>query len=261
VTLHDVFARQGFRARWLEAGALGLRLLGRVAARVVVHSEEERQRLDGIVPAERIAVIPHFVEERPALPDRDASRAALGLGDQRVITLLGYLTKRRGHRLVLDALAGLPDDVTCLFVGSVIAGRDHIADGLRQHARELGVGDRVRFMGYVPDADLDAILAATDVALCPFRDMSASGALATWISSGRPIVASDLPAIRELDAMVPGAIRRFAPYEADPLREAIVSALGAASRDPDPNVRRLAAELATPRIVARYADVYRSLVR
>ena len=228
------------------------------AARLVVHSEEERRRLDGLVPSAKIDVVPHFVEQRPSLPERHAAREALGLADRRVITLLGYMTKRRGHRLVLDALAGLPDDVTCLFVGSVIEGRDHIATGLREHAEGIGVSDRVRFMGYVPDADLEIVLAATDVALCPFREMSASGALATWISAGRPIVASDLPAIRELDALVPGAVVRFAPYEPEPLRAAIVQALGEADGSADPRVQRLAAELATPRIEARYAEVYRA---
>ena len=68
------------------------------------------------------------------------------------------------------------------------------------------MADRVRFMGYVPDDELETVLAATDVALCPFREMSASGALATWISAGRPIVTSDLPPIRELDALAPGAV-------------------------------------------------------
>jgi glycosyltransferase involved in cell wall biosynthesis len=261
VTLHDVFERQGLRERWLEPGALGLRRLGMTAARLVVHSEEERRRLDGLVPAASVDVVPHFVEQRPSLPDRAAAREALGLADRRVITLLGYMTKRRGHRLVLDALAGLPDDVTCLFVGSVIEGRDHIATGLREHAEGIGVSDRVRFMGYVPDADLEVVLAATDVALCPFREMSASGALSTWISAGRPVVASDLPAIRELDALVPGAIVRFAPYEPEPLRAAIVQAIGEAGSSPDPRVQRLAAELATPRIEARYADVYRAAAR
>jgi glycosyltransferase involved in cell wall biosynthesis len=261
VTLHDVLARQGFRERWLESGALGIRRLGRTAARLVVHSEEERRRLEGLVPATRVHVIPHFVEERPALPEAAAAREALDLGGRRVITLLGYMTKRRGHRLVLDALASLPEEVTCLFVGSVIEGRDHIATGLREHAQAIGVAGRVRFMGYVPDAELEAILAATDVALCPFREMSASGALATWISAGRPIVASDLPGIRELDAVVPGAIAHFAPYEPEPLRDAILRALDAADGSPDPAVQRLATELATPRIVARYAELYRAAAR
>ncbi len=212
VTMHDVFPPTGRLAGRLSPAALGLRRLGATAAQLVVHSEDERARLTGFVPGSRLAVVPHFVEVREHLPDREAARRALGVTDRRVVTLLGYLTKRRGHRLVIDALPLLPPDVTALFVGSVIEGRDHVARELREHAAALGVGERVRFLGYLPEAELEQVLVATDVALCPFRFMSASGALATWISAARPIVASDLAPVRELDALSPGALRRFAPY-------------------------------------------------
>jgi glycosyltransferase involved in cell wall biosynthesis len=257
VTMHDVFPPQGRLARRLSPAAIGVRRLGATAARLVVHSRDERARLEAFVPAERLAVVPHFVEERSHLPDRAASRAALGVSGQRVVTLLGYLTKRRGHRLVMDALLDLPDDVTALFVGSVIEGRDQVAQELRAHAEAIGVAERVRFLGYLPEDELEQVLVATDVALCPFRFMSASGALATWISSGRPIVASDLAPIRELDDLAPGALRRFARYEPEPLAAAIRGALGEATDEADPRVRALAATLATPRIVERYLELYR----
>ena len=77
------------------------------------------------------------------------------------------------------------------------------------------MADRVRFLGYLPEDELESVLAATDVALCPFERMSASGALATWFSAGRPIVASDLAPFRELKAMQPGALHIFRPYEAE----------------------------------------------
>ena len=205
--------------------------------------------------------MPHFVEVRASLPDRATARDRLGLVDRRVVTLLGAITKRRGHRLVIDALLDLPVDVTALFVGSVIEGRDHVARDLQAHAAALGVADRVRFLGYLSDQELEQVLVATDVALCPFRFMSASGALATWISSGRPIVTSDLPPIRELDALAPGALRRFAPYEAPALAAAIREALASAGDTPDERVQRLASELATPRIVERYAALYRAAAR
>jgi glycosyltransferase involved in cell wall biosynthesis len=258
VTMHDVFAREGFWDRNLSPAALGLRRLGAAASRLVVHSAEERDRLDGLVPAGKMEVVPHFVEVRPELPDRDESRRALGLTDQRVITLLGYLTKRRGHRLVIDAMADLPDDVVAVFVGSAIEGRDHVAAELRQHAVDRGVADRVRFMGYVSDAELEQVLAATDVALCPFQRMSASGALATWISSGRPIVTSDLAPFRELDAMQPGALHAFTPYEAGPLARLVGSTLVRADEGRDPAVDALARRLATPRIVDHYIGLYRA---
>ncbi len=258
ITMHDVFARSGPWERLLSPAALGLRRLGRAAASIVVHSEEERGRLAGLVPDAKIEVVPHFVEVRPDAPDRDASRVALGVTDQRVVTLLGYMTKRRGHRLVIDAMTELPAEVTALFVGSTIEGREHVGAALKEHAATVGVSDRVRFMGYLPDDELEEVLAATDVALCPFREMSASGALATWISSGRPIVTSDLAPFRELKALQPRALHIFEPYQAEPLAKCISSTLNIATADRDPDVDALARRLAMPRIVDRYMGLYRA---
>lgn len=261
VTMHDVFAREGLWERVLSPAAIGLRRLGRAAACLVIHSEEERGRLHGLAPERKLEVVPHFVEVRPPLPDRAASRETLGVSDRRVITLLGYLTRRRGHRLVMDALTQLPDDVVALFVGSVIEGRDHVRRELEAHASTVGVADRVRFMGYLPEEDLETVLAATDVGLCPFERMSASGALATWLSVGRPIVASDLAPLRELRAMRPGALHLFRPYEATALADRISQTLPIAGDEPDPDVVALARRLATPRIVDRYVGIYRSVAR
>lgn len=257
ITLHDVFAREGLWQRQLSPAALGLRRLGHAASSLVVHSEDERSRLEGLVPAHKVEVVPHFVEARSPLADRAAAREALGVTDRRVVTLLGYLTRRRGHRLVIDALRELPDDVIALFVGSVIEGREHVAQALSEHAAAAGIAERVRFMGYVPDDQLDQVLAATDVALCPFERMAASGALATWISAGRPIVASDLAPFRELKAMQPDSLHLFKPYEAKALAGRISSTLAIATDQADPAVMALARRLATPRIVDRYIGLYR----
>jgi hypothetical protein len=116
----------------------------------------------------------------------------------------------------------------------------------------------VRFLGYLPEDELEQVLVATDVALCPFRVMSASGALATWISAGRPIVTSDLAPFRELDALAPGALVPFAPYEPEPLAMRIREALELSPAGPHPPVVSLARRLATPRIMDRYLGLYRA---
>jgi glycosyltransferase involved in cell wall biosynthesis len=258
VTMHDVFVPAGRWQRRISPTVLGVRRLGHAAASLVVHSEDERRRLTGLIPPARLEVVPHLVEVRDRLPDRAAARAALGLADRRVVTLLGYITKRRGHRLVIDALPELDPDVVAVFVGSTIEGRDHVAADLAEHARALGVADRVRFLGYVPDESLEDLLVATDVALCPFRSMSASGALATWISVGRPIVTSDLAPFAELRALVPGALHPFTPYEPAALAAAVRETLGIATDAPDPHVRALGRRLAAPRIMDRYVGLYRA---
>ena len=68
VTLHDVFGREGLRQRYLQPDVWSLRWLGRTADRIVVHSQIEVERLRGIIPVDRISVIPHFVERRDARP-------------------------------------------------------------------------------------------------------------------------------------------------------------------------------------------------
>jgi glycosyltransferase involved in cell wall biosynthesis len=261
VTLHDVYPRAGFRERWTEPGALAIRRLALGGHRMIVHSLEERRRLAGLVPERLSTVIPHFVEERAPGQSREAAKRALGLDGRRVISLVGFMTRRKGHRLVLEAMTALPPDVAAVFAGAPIEGREARGEELEACARELGVADRVLFTGYVPDAMLATILAATDVALCPYRDMSASGSLSTWISTGRPIVASDLPALREYDALVPGSLRLFSPLTADALAAAVERVLAEPPADVDASVDRLRTLLALPRIAASYVDAYRAAMR
>ena len=257
-TLHDVYAPENRWQRTVTPEALGLRRIGIAASSIVVHSGEERARLAGRVPDAKVEVVPHFVEARPALPDRATSRAALEVADKRVLTLLGHVIKRRGHRLVIEALRELPDDVYALFVGAPLQGREYMVEQFKEYAVKQGVDGRVRFMGFVPEDVLEQVLAATDVSLSPYRSMSASGALATLISAGRPIVTSDLPQMIELDAMEPGALHTFSPYASEPLARAIERALSVATDEPDPHVQTLARRLSTARIVDRYVGLYRA---
>ena len=78
-TLHDVYEGRGLRERWARPAAWALRLLGWRAAGLVVHADEERRRLGGVVASRRITVIPHFVEPRGALPDAADAKRELGL--------------------------------------------------------------------------------------------------------------------------------------------------------------------------------------
>lgn len=257
VTLHDVWARSGVRERWLDSDVMALRWIGRSAARVVVHSDEERRRLKGLVPAEKVALVPHFVEER-VMADADASREALGLAGKRVMTLLGFMVRRKGYRLTIEALGLLPDDVVALFAGGPIPGREARGDELRAHAEALGVAHRVQITGYVAAERLDQALAATHVAICPFRDLSASGSLSTWISTGRPIVTSDLPQFREYDALVPGSLRIFRPLTPQAMADAVRSVLDVGPPQVDPDVVALRERLLTPRALEAYVRVYRA---
>lgn len=269
-TLHDVYAMP--RTRWLSRlrhpwkefrrtrrvapQVTTLRWLQHRASRVLVCSEEERARLGRRV--DPVRVIPHFVEVRDSLSARDA-KEALGLAGKRVVTLLGYIHRRKGHDLLVDALAALPEDVIAIFAGTSPKPDSPFVRELLAHIRAAGVGHRVRITGFLPDDQLDRYLAATDLGVCPFSTLSASGSLSTWISVLRPIVANDLPQIAEYNALQPGAIRTFRPYTAPALAEALGAALEAGTQDVADALVRLRARLLLPSVFDRHLEAYREL--
>jgi glycosyltransferase involved in cell wall biosynthesis len=255
VTLHDIFERVGVRERYLALDAWSLRWLGRAAERIVVHSQIEVDRLHGIIPADRLRVIPHFVERRDLPLAPAEARARLGLADRRIVTLLGFVYGRKGHRYAVEAVPDLPQDVIMVYAGGPVAGRSYVHDLARSKAEELALGDRFRITGYLSDEDLETWIAATHLAILPFTDLSASGSLSSWIAAGKPMLVSDLPGFREYEARAPGALRFFGPPEPGPLAAAISELLAGPLADPDPAVQQLGRELSMERTVERYLAV------
>mgnify|MGYP001823077401 FL=1 len=258
VTMHDVFDRNSFRSRWVHPDAWGLRQLGRTADRIVVHSQIEVERLRRLVPVEKLRVIPHFVESRELPMSAEEARAKLGLGDRKLVTLLGFVYGRKGHRYAVEAVPFMPDDAMMVYAGGPIEGRTFVYDLARSKAEELRLGDRFRITGYLSEEEMGTWMAATHLAILPFTDLSASGSMSSWISSGKPMLVSDLPGTRESARRVPGALNFFGPAgEAWPLGAAISELLSKPLADPDPGVQRLARELSMSRTVDRYLEVVR----
>jgi glycosyltransferase involved in cell wall biosynthesis len=258
VTMHDVFDRSGFRARYAHPDVWSLRQLGRTADRVVVHSQIEVERLRGIVPVEKMRVIPHFVESRELPMSPTEARARLGIGDRKLVTLLGFVYGRKGHRYAVEAVPYMPDDAMMVYAGGPIEGRTFVYDLARSKAEELGLGDRFHITGYLSEEEMGTWMAATHLAILPFTDLSASGSMSSWISSGKPMLVSDLPGTREYARRVPGALNFFGPAgDPWPLGSAISELLAKPLADPDPGVQLLARELSMERTVDRYLDVAR----
>lgn len=261
VTLHDIFDREGFRARYMDPDVWGLRQLGRTADIIVVHSQIEVERLRGIIPVEKIRVVPHFVESRELPMSPEEARDRLGIGERKLVTLLGFVYGRKGHRYAFQAVPYMPDDAMMVYAGGPIEGRTFVYDFALRKAKKLGLGDRFRITGYLSEEEMGMWMAATHLAILPFTDLSASGSMSSWISSGKPMLVSDLPGTREYARRVPGALNFFGPAgEPWPLGSAISELLAKPLADPDPGVQKLAQELSMPRTVDRYLEVAREAI-
>ena len=244
------------RDRYADNRRAAQRLLDKAAV-VLVSSHEEAQRLAALRPTNAVRVLPHFVERRSLATSREAARKMLDLDDRRVVTLLGFIHGRKGHRMALDALARLPKDVVLIFAGRAPEGGEAFVDELLQQSRRLDVADRLHVTGYLDDDELDKYLVATDLAICPFEQLSASGSLSTWIAAGRPILAADLPQFDDYNRLEPGAVRTFAPYDADALAGAIHVALGRGDDSTPPAIVALQERLSMPSVFDRHLDLYR----
>lgn len=173
---------------------------------LIVHTRALVEPLRNLmVPAELIRVQPMPVPALPALPATDEAKARLGLSGRRVLAMLGFVVQRKGHEYALAVLPGLPPEVTLAIVGgrNEFDRTDYFDRLQRIVAEDEQLCDRVVITGYVSPEDFHLWLAATEVVLAPFEAMSGSSSLALALAAGKPIVASRLPGLEEMNDLAP----------------------------------------------------------
>lgn len=181
-------------------------------ARVHIAVSEANRRVlvhDYGLPAERLVVIPNNVDidvfAPPTADRRRAARAALNLGDERALLTLARLHEQKGLDILLDAAAQVPaGDWTLL-----IAGVGPLEDDLKRQAAELGLGDRVRWLGWCDDSV--AALAAADLFVLPSRYEGQPIALLEAMAAGVPVLATAVAGTPE--ALDDGRLGTLAPPE------------------------------------------------
>ena len=166
-----------------------------VLDRVVAATEHERQLLRQLyrVPGERVAVIPLGVDlDRFQPGGRAEARAALGLStDERLVLAVGRIEPLKGLDILIRALAEMTERQ---HVKLLIAGGDDRADReiarLKAVAAEVGVADRVRFVGAVPHERLPLYYRAADAVAMPSFYESFGLVAVEAMACGVPVVAS-----------------------------------------------------------------------
>lgn len=113
----------------------------------------------GGMPADRVHRIPNFADETDPAP---LPRAAFNTPEGVPLLLAaGRAHRNKGFDTLLRALAEVPD--TWLW----LAGDGPERTALENLSRELGVAERVRFLGW--RQDVDALMRSADLFVCPSR--------------------------------------------------------------------------------------------
>jgi glycosyltransferase involved in cell wall biosynthesis len=134
-------------------------------------------------PGERVSYIPNFVPEYDALP---ASRAALNTpADKPLILWLGRMEREKGPDIVIRALSHVPRAYLWM------AGSGSYEKEVKALAGEIGVADRVRFLGWRDD--IHPLLLAADLYVCASRfEAHGNIVLEAW-AHGLPLVSARSP--------------------------------------------------------------------
>lgn len=206
-------------------------------------------------PADRVTVVPCGVNLSRFTPDGPARARS---GRSRLVSV-GRMVPRKGITTILEALAAVPDAELLLAGGPSFSslGTNEEARRLMFLADELGVADRVRFLGAVPHEDVPALLRSADLFVtAPWYEPFGMAALEA-LACGVPVVATGVGGLTE--TVIDGVTGLLVPpAESAPLAAAISALLSrperraSIARSAASHARRYSWERVTQEILAVY---------
>jgi glycosyltransferase involved in cell wall biosynthesis len=136
------------------------------------------------VDASKIFVLRNGVDTRLFHPvDRESQRARLGVTGT-VLLMVGNLVALKGHEIVLRALCEYPG--ACL----LIIGEGREQRSLEELARTLGIRERVRFLGAMPQEQLAEYYGAADALVLASSREGWPNVLLEAMACGTPVVST-----------------------------------------------------------------------
>ncbi|HOS42564.1 MAG TPA: glycosyltransferase [Armatimonadota bacterium] len=174
----------------------------------------------GVVSAARAAVIPNGldIERFQVAPEvRAARRAELGLAPETFLWVaVGRLQPAKDYHTLLEAVGRLAPDAPPLLVA--VAGQGALHAELAGRAAELGVAERVRFLGL--RRDIPALLNAADALVLSSAWEGMPNAVMEALAAARPVVTTEVGGVREL-VLEGGSGFIVPPRDADALAAAM----------------------------------------
>ncbi len=213
---------------------------------VIACSRTMRDEIDTLFGVAAVRVVPNGIEPGQwQRPESGAARVrAANDGADPLIVYTGRVEWEKGVQTVVSAMPALRAAHPTIRL--LVAGRGTYLDDLRRQARDLDLNGAVRFLGWVNEEDLRAVVAAADLVVAPSLYEPFGLVALEAAAIGTPLVVSRSGGLAEFADGGRLALT-FTPGDADSLVEAVNHALA----DPGENAQR--ARRASESVVADYS--------
>lgn len=243
------FLHRARRARWRPV----LSHLVRMADYNLAASREIADVAEALAPGVRVEALTNGVDTdvfRPGEP-------ALPRGERRRLVVPRRLFEKNGVEFLVRAMPRIVERVDA---EAVVVGDGPERSRLETLARELGVDERVSFLGARPNPEMPGLLRSGQVAVFPSLMEATSVAALECMACGVPVAASRVGGLPEIVDDEVGAL--FEPADPDSLAEAVagllegrdLAATGARARE------RVVERWSNERLADRHLEIYRSLL-
>jgi len=185
---------------------IGRKLLEKKALRksdhIVVLSEYTKGKLQkayGLSPA-KIHIIPGGVDLNRFRPhnDKQSLRNRLGIPNGHFTLLtVRNLEPRMGLENLILVLKNILEAKTHVFL--VVGGEGPLTQDLKSLAREIGVEDSVKFVGYIPEEELPYYYQMADLFILPTTELEGFGLVTVEaLASGLPVLGTPVGGTKEI---------------------------------------------------------------
>jgi glycosyltransferase involved in cell wall biosynthesis len=234
-------------------------VLGRLVAagdHNLAASGEIARVAEGLAPGHGVEALTNGVETslfrrvEPALPAPEDGR--------RRIVVPRRLFEKNGVEYFVRAMPLIAEEVD---VEAVLVGDGPERDKLEKLAAELGVADRIRFLGARPHQEIPGLLCSAELAVFPSLMEATSVAALECMACQVPVAASEVGGLPEIVDDTVGGL--FPPADPEGLARVVVALLnrhdlaelGGRAR------RRVVEQWSNERLARRHLEIYRALVR
>lgn len=243
------FLQRARRAHWRPV----LARLVRTADYNLAASREIADVAESLAPGVRVEALTNGVDTEVFRP----GEPALPPGRRRRLVVPRRLFAKNGVEFLVRAMPRIMERVDA---EAVLVGDGPERGRLEALARELGVAERLTFLGARANREMPGLLRSGEVAVFPSLMEATSVAALECMACGVPVAASRVGGLPEIVDEEVGAL--FGPGDAESLADAVVELLGAddlAERGRRAR-ERVVERWSNDRLARRHVEIYRSLL-